>query len=58
MFKGRPIWLRKNIEFFRQKQLEKEQLVEKDVVENCCGLGNIKKILEMMMNLKLEVKLR
>lgn len=36
--KRRPRWLRKNIEFFPQKQLEKEELVEKDVVENFCGL--------------------
>jgi hypothetical protein len=33
-------------------------LVEKDVVENCYGLGNIKELPEMMMNLKLEVKPR
>ncbi len=32
-------------------------MVEKDVVENCCVLGNIKELPEMMMNLKLEVKL-
>lgn len=44
-FKGRPRLSRKNIEFFPQNQLEKEQLVEKDVVENCCGLGSIKELL-------------
>jgi hypothetical protein len=30
--------LRKNIEFFPQKKLEKKPLVEKDIVENCCEL--------------------
>jgi hypothetical protein len=58
MFKGRPTWLRNNIKSFPQKQLEKEPLVQKDVVKNSCDLKNIKKLPKMMMNLKLEVKLR
>jgi hypothetical protein len=49
--------LRKNIEKNSQKKLKKKPLVEKDIVENCCELRNIIKLLEMMMNLKLKIKL-
>jgi hypothetical protein len=39
--------LRKNIEFFPQKQLEKGPLVKKDAIENCCELENIKELPKM-----------
>ncbi len=51
------IWLKKNTIFFPQKKLEKKSLVEKDGVENYCESGNINELSEMMMNLKLEIKL-
>jgi len=54
--KERPIWLKKNRINFPQK-LEKKSLMEKDGVENYCELGNIKELLELMMNLKLEIEL-
>ncbi len=54
--KERPIWLKKNRINFPQK-LEKKSLMEKDGVENYCELGNIKELLELMMNLKLETEL-
>jgi hypothetical protein len=33
---------------FSTKEVRKKPLVEKDAVVNCCELGNIKKLLEMM----------
>jgi hypothetical protein len=39
--------LKKNIENFPQKQLEKGPLVDKDAVENCCELENSKKLPKM-----------
>ncbi len=51
------IWLKKNTIFFPQKKLEKKSLVEKDGVENYCESRNINELSEMMMNLKLEIKL-
>ncbi len=51
------IWLKNNTIFFPQKKLEKKSLVEKDGVENYCESGNINELSEMMMNLKLEIKL-
>jgi hypothetical protein len=47
MSKERPTWLRTNIELFPKKQLEKGPLVDKDAVENCCELENIKKLPKM-----------
>jgi hypothetical protein len=42
---------------FSTKEVKKKPLVEKDIVENCCELRNVIKLREMMMNLKLKVKL-
>jgi hypothetical protein len=42
---------------FSTKEVKKKPLVEKDIVENCCELRNIIELPEMMMNLKLKVKL-
>jgi hypothetical protein len=55
MSKGRLIWLRKDIE---PSKLENEQLVKWNEVEDCYSIENVKKLLELMMNLKLEVKLQ